>query len=547
MPFSYYFLHGQTLKNIPLQALPDSAWGGDVMVGGSLNDTDIKPFDAFKKVPWLHRAVDLRAKAVASMPYVLYQGTGDTEVTESERYKGILDGLWTRLYRTEAALCLYGGAYWVTDTNRWGLNITPRWVMPTTISPQFDEKKGLTGFTRRLKQYEEYPLKLEQVVYFWMPSLDAEEGPGCPPALVALSAAGVLYNLDRFVEGYFIRGAVRPTLLRVDGNPPPAEKNRIKDAWRRIAGVKKAYEPEVFSKNVTVETFGDTPRETTSNELSQQKREDVSTALGVPHSLLFSNAANYATAMVDYLAFYDGTIVPQCRLIQEAINTQLLKTLGVRLEFQPRKLEAYQESELQKAQALKQLIGNDVTILSQNEARSLLELDPIPGGDWDDSSARKSSGILGYHIENGIVTRNEARESLGLPPENDESDDDVMREVQARLGVAKMAKDAGFSVEPSDELAQQLSRFGLELTAPPPPPPLVIPPSVPTPSTTSLSNEQTPSPTPPTTPTPSGPPESAPPVQAQAAKLQSDILAALARATEEVRLARKALSVSPDE
>jgi hypothetical protein len=173
----------------------------------------------------------------------------------------------------------------------------------------------------------------------------------------------------------------------------------------------------------------------------------VATALGVPQTLLFSNAANYATAMADRLNLYDETIIPQCDLIEEVLNDQLLKPLGLRLEFQPKRLEVYQESEVQKADALTKLTGKP--ILSVNEARAMLEMDPVPDGDWP---------------------------------------------------------------EPQ-----------------PTPPPLPLPPP---------PDGQTPPPS----PLPSGPPESAPPTQAQAAKLQSDLLTALRDATEELSLARKALT-----
>ena len=449
MPQTLYMLDGQAVRSIPLQALPESAW--QFLTGGpseSLDGLDFSPLDLFARVPWLYRAVDLRAKAVSSVPYALYKGKSKTDLVDSPAYESILHGMKQRLYLTEAALCLYGKSYWVTDTNRWGLNITPRWIVPTTMTEEYNDD-GLKGFIRTLKN-QEYRLDPGQVVYFWLPSLTTELGPGVPPAAVALHAAGVLHHLDQYVEHYFQRGAIRSTMLVVEGNPPPAERDRIKSLWRRLMGVKNAYDAEIFSDKVKTQTIGDTARETAAVELTGQKREDVATALGVPQTLLFSNAANYATAMADRLNLYDETIIPQCDLIEEVLNDQLLKPLGLRLEFQPKRLEVYQESEVQKADALTKLTGKP--ILSVNEARAMLEMDPVPDGDWP---------------------------------------------------------------EPQP-------------TPPPPPLPLPLPPP----------DGQTPLAPPP----PSGPPESAPPTQAQAAKLQSDLLTALRDATEEVRLARKALT-----
>jgi hypothetical protein len=313
------------------------------------------------------------------------------------------------------------------------------------MKPKFNEK-GLIGFKRKLKQYDEFDIPLERVVYFWMPSLEVELGPGTAPAQVALRAAGVLHNLDTYVEGYFERGAVRTTLLLVDGQPSVPERNKIKAAWQRLMGVKQSYEAEIFSKQVEPKTIGDNPKDTAAPELTRQKREDVSTALGVPQTLLFSDAATNATAFADRLNLYDETIIPQCELIEEAINEQLLKPLGLRLEFQPKRLEVYQQAEVQKAAGISMLLPGKA-ILSLNEARALLELDPVPGGDWEDEEARRQEQLdlqrqklqqpqmvdaTGKPIEQGNAQGNSGA------PENG-AQDDVAAQQKAMIDAVMMA------------------------------------------------------------------------------------------------------------
>jgi len=94
----------------------------------------------------------------------------------------------------------------------------------------------------------------------------------------------------------------------------------------------------------------------------------------VPHSLLFSSAANYATARQDDLHFYDKTILPQARRIESALNAQVFAPLGVRLRFAPERLELYQELEAQKADKLAALVN--AGILTREEARVELGLNP---------------------------------------------------------------------------------------------------------------------------------------------------------------------------
>lgn len=68
-----------------------------------------------------------------------------------------------------------------------------------------------------------------------------------------------------------------------------------------------------------------------------------------------------------------------------------------------------------------------------------------------------SKDILGYHIEAGVASKNEARADVGLPPVDD-SEDERQRRVKSQLDLLTMAKGAGLPLEVAAELA------GLELT-----------------------------------------------------------------------------------
>ena len=70
--------------------------------------------------------------------------------------------------------------------------------------------------------------------------------------------------------------------------------------------------------------------------------------------------------------------------------------------------------------------------------------------------------ILGYHIEQGVVSRNEARERLSLPPE-DESQSAKLRQLQSVLAVAKAATEVGI------DLKAALTLVGLDVPDAEPP------------------------------------------------------------------------------
>lgn len=375
-----FFFDGASVKSMPLSALNDDQIF--TVVNGAKpagKRGDISTVQAFDGVPWFFRAVDIRAKAVASMPFALMRKS--TDVTDDPALASLVRTLRRNLYRTEAALCIYGAAYWVRETNRYGMNESLRWIVPTTVKPKFNAG-GVSGFERKLPN-EENPRLFQpsEMIYFWTPSLTADLGPGTPCGVVALAAAGVLSNLDVTMEAFFKRGLIQATLLQVDGNPQKGELEKLEAWWRRmLAGVQKAWEVFAVRGDIKPVVIGSTPRDATAVELTTQKREDVATSFGIPHSLLFSDAANFATAYQDDIHFHTKTVVPECEtVIAEPLNEQYLEPLGLTLEFQPKKLEIFQQAELTKAQGVAQLVGRP--ILTVNEGRELIDYDPIDGGD----------------------------------------------------------------------------------------------------------------------------------------------------------------------
>jgi phage portal protein BeeE len=117
-------------------------------------------------------------------------------------------------------------------------------------------------------------------------------------------------------------------------------------------------------------------------ELRAGALREIANAFGVPEFYLSSDVANYATAENYSLTFNEDVIQAELELIETALNDQLLGQVGLRMTFHAERLEVFQKSELAKAQGITELVG--APILSVNEGREMLELDPVPGGDWDE-------------------------------------------------------------------------------------------------------------------------------------------------------------------
>jgi hypothetical protein len=368
------------------------------VIYGNEGGAEVSVIEAFKSVPWLHRAILLRSDAVSGMPWSLTRADsnrGDTDVSASDEFKRITNDLANLLWQTEASLIVSAAAYWILSANRMGKNLTPRWVLSDTIEPQTDEAKGVTGFIRNVNG-NKTPVPLDRMVYWWKPSLESELAPGEPEAAVAIRAAGVLLNTDRMIESYFKRGAIKVTLLTVEGNPPKEELDRLEHWWKRmITGVKRAYESIAIRAAVKPTVIGSDLKETDAKELTNQKREDIAVALGVPQSLLFQSSA-YATARhEDQLIFLERTVIPECTRIAETLNKQWLVREGVTLTFHPERLPIMQDALIARAEAVFKLTG--LPVLSVQEGRAMLGLPDIqttPTPTGSESSAGLADGEM---------------------------------------------------------------------------------------------------------------------------------------------------------
>ena len=382
-------------KGVRLEDLPEEAWRIIAGDGGGNQKAEL-----YGAVAWLYRAVDIRAGAVANMPFAVMRGETEvmTQDTAPPEQFAWLESLPDLLYRTEAAVTLCGKAYWFRERNLMR-TLDVRWLNPNSINPVIDES-GLRGFRRRLRNTE-IPLEVDDLVYFWPPDWTVELGPAANyPGKAAMSAAGVLHSLDEFLTVYFERGMIKATLISY-AEPPVAgmksnftvgmddpERNRLQEWWRRVmSGVKNSNTTELVKGEVKPVVIGEGLHDLQNTALTAEQREAVCTALGVPQSKLTANAANFATKQSDDLSFIQDTIAPECRWLAAAINKQLLGPMGLRLEFRPDELSIMQEDEEQRAGSLKTLVDAGISLEMALE-------------------------ILGYDLPDGI----ELREKVNATP-----------------------------------------------------------------------------------------------------------------------------------
>ncbi len=368
------------IKGISLDDLDTRPGGWTYLSGGPSGTEGVEKY--YKAVPWLFRAVQLRSQALSSLPFAILSKGGET-LDSSDDYQNkakIIPDPVGLLYLVEASLVLTGRCYLSRIANTvktTGL----RYLLPTSITPIVTEEKGLVGFKRQLGTTT-LELKVDDLIYFWTPNPWSEAGPGVAPAEVAMLACGVLFNVDEFASIFFKRGLVKATLLTVEGTVLPGVLDQLKAWWKRqFSGMQNAWNTGIFNAAVTPVVIGDGIKELENVTLTREKKEDICTAFGIPQTLLFADAANYATASQDDLHFYSKTIVPEADKIAGILNEQLFEPLGMQWVFRPETLDVFQEDENQRATAVATYVGAGMPL---KIAAQMLGVELPEGVTWED-------------------------------------------------------------------------------------------------------------------------------------------------------------------
>lgn len=364
---------------------------------------------AYSKESWYRRCVDILANTLAGMPWeivrnasvVLQSGEppeGEWEWFDPDDY----------LYRTGASMATAGAAYWQKQGN---LNDDMayrntaaidglHYYNPLTIKPHYkddeygpDDHGNFQYFKRNIGKREFY-IDRRAVLHTFQPDPFTEQGPGVSDGQAAKMQAQILHDLGTFTSDQLRSGLPKKVVFVADKDARQPSEDQLKkwQRWiqRHLLG-SSGTPPEVM-QGLDTKEIGSDLADLHSEAITKDAREAIASAFGIPHSLIMSNAANFATAQADQLNFYLTKIIPQSRIVAAALNRQLFTPLGLRFQFRPERLEVMQAYELEKAQGLVALTGNK-PILTQDEARERVEEEPRG---YDDLSPQMLTDIKAW-------------------------------------------------------------------------------------------------------------------------------------------------------
>lgn len=342
--------------------------------------------DMFTKSPRL-AVVDRIASDVANIKGHLYKinenGT-ETELTNhpfldfmqnpNPLYEMTSSAVW-RLH--EIYLLLVGESFFLIERDNLGRptelwNVPPHWVKMTPhLDYPYYDIISTNGITMSIPVDDMFVMK-------HLNPLD----PFLRGAGVAESIADEV-EIDeyaaKFQKRFFYNDATPPVVFLMP-DATPTQRDEFMARWNnRHKGVENSHSAAALTGNVDVKVIGSTSGQNLDFIDSRiAMRDAVLEHFGVPREIMgITENSNRATADSAQYIYAKNVLTPRLLNREEAINKQLLPMFGDNLVWHFDVVIPY-DKDFDKAKALD---GFNAGLMTKNEARSLLDLPDIEGGD----------------------------------------------------------------------------------------------------------------------------------------------------------------------
>lgn len=347
------------------------------------------------------------------------------------------------------------------------------------------ETEWIAGYVYNPGNDQTVLLASSEIVHLKWPTVDPDQPwQALPPLRAVAREVDTDNEATRYVYSLLFNDATPRTTVRIPadaGSLSQPEYDRLKAQFRLRFGGEARGDVAILEGGAELERMALDMDELAFDTLRKVPEARIASAFMIPVEYSGLNVglehSTYNNVSEARAGFFEDTIIPMCALDAAELTQDLGPEFGdgIRIEHDTSMVVALQEN--QDARYTRVINGYGQGLLGHREARRLLGLpEEVAPDDMTiagpvavdgEIAAQKSVPILGYHIEAGVVSKNEARAQLGLQPE-DATQDEKLRTILSLLTVTQAAVNVGIPLETA------LSMVGLRVELPPPPPPPVL-------------------------------------------------------------------------
>ncbi len=272
---------------------------------------------------------------------------------------------------TQLNLELIGKAYWYKKRNERGNKIQEIWLLRPDLVRPVSENGEYISYYEYTGRGKTERFNVDDIISFVNPNpIDMRLGSSKIAPVIDLVRSQIFSS--QWNMNFFYREARPDAILNIKQRAPlgKEQKQEARNEWNQnFQGPNKTHKLAIMQGDVEYKVIGENQKDMDFVNLSTNVRDNISMALGVPKTLLMPEEGNKTTVEGSIYIFMSQTIKPNMQNIVDTLNEFFVN------EY-------------------------DKTLFLDFE-------DPVP------EDNKSESEVLSAYVNNGIITRNEAREVLG--------------------------------------------------------------------------------------------------------------------------------------
>jgi len=353
--------------------------GGPTEAGVSINEANATTVTA------VYACVARIAQAVGTLPVHVYQWSeaGAQRIeggtlpwllgVEPNEFQSSVDFRQT----LQPHLDLWGNAYAALERNGRGDVVALLPLLPDRMT--VERRAGRVRYLAGLSDGTRVEIPASEVIHLKHFGLDGLVG--LSPIQQARGAVGLAKAAEDFGARFFKNDARPGVILECPGRLSDAAVARLKESWAERFSGPNQHRPAVLEEGIKLHEVGIPPQDAQFLETRRMQKEEVASIYGVPLSLLQSSEGRtYASAEQDDIQFVKYCIAPRVAVWESELNRKLFSARSGGRQYVKFNLNGLLRGAFKdRMEAL--VRGVQGGLFTPNEARSLEELPPMPGGD----------------------------------------------------------------------------------------------------------------------------------------------------------------------
>ena len=323
-------------------------------------------------------AISLLADSIALLPLKTMRTDGQ-KVIHTEKPKFLEKpnvaqdiSMFSIVHQTISTLAMHGNAFVLVDRDRQGrpIQLTP--IHPEKVKVEMDNGKKCFMLMTKKGQYDRKITTYNMLHLVWY------QYPGSLTGISPLRANGNTYGLalamERHLSQFYGQGGTPSSVLETDRDLTAEQATVLKETW--LNNHNRNRTPAVLTGGLKWKAIS----AAAGNELIEARDQithEIARVFRIPaHLLLAKDGSNvYSNLESNGLAFIRHTLLPWIRRIEDSFTTLLPGKQFVRLDTD----EYARGDQLSRVRSFQVAISSGM--MTPNEARSKLDLEPYEGGD----------------------------------------------------------------------------------------------------------------------------------------------------------------------